>query len=160
MPSPDDLAEALANEGGFSLSPAGRWAHSGTMVSRAGTEQVHAGIATPSQIADYQTKHAAEFNRRGHYMGAWVESVPGNPNLRPGSPVPRKQTVLDVSQRFPAGHSDAANLQAHIHAQRAVFDVNKGDVSNTVPVLPMDYSHMDIEQVHYPKIRPMGSVVG
>lgn len=157
---PADLAETLANEGGFSLSPAGRWARSGTMVSRAGTETVHAGIASPSQISDYQTSHAAEFSRRGHYMGAWVESVAGNPNLRPGSPVPRKQTVLDVSQRFPADHADAANLQAHIHGQRAVFDVNKGDVTDTKPVLPMDYSHMDIEQVHYPKMRPMGSLVG
>lgn len=153
MVAPEELHEKLVSEGGFSVSPAGNWAHSGTMVSRAGTEVAHAGIAHPSQIADYQNKHADLLSKPGYYFGAWVEPKAGNPNLRPGSPVPRKETVLDISQRFPAGHADAANLQGAIHSQRAVFNVNSGEVKDITPVLPMDYSHMDIEQIHSPRLR-------
>ncbi len=157
---PSELASTLANEGGFSISAAGRSAHSGTMVSRAGTEEARAGIANPTQIADYQSRHAQEFQRRGRYFGAWVENKPGNPNLRPGSPVARRETVFDVSQRIPSGHADAANLQAHIHGQRAVFDVDRGDVKETTPVLPMDYSHMDLETIHSPQIRNASQIFG
>jgi hypothetical protein len=41
-----------------------------------------------------------------------------------------------------------------------MFDVNKGAVANTTPVLPMDYSHMDIEDIHSPQIRALPGITG
>ena len=144
---PRDLAHQLATEGGFSVSSAGRPARSGQMVARAGTEHIEPGIASESQIAEYQSKHAVAMSRRGYYMGGWVEDTPEG-----------KQTVLDVSQRFPTRVS--AQLQGAIQEQRAIYDVDKDYAPTVNPVLPTDWSSFDIEEVHHPQIRNMTQIMG
>ncbi len=146
---PEDLAEQLANEGGFSISAAGRPAHSGVMVSRSGAEETISGVASAGQIADYQQRHAAEFGRRGYYHGAWLEDTEGG----------GKQTVQDVSQRFP--NQISAQLQGAIHNQRALYDVGKGTYPEVDPILPFpDIGRFDIEEVHVPHIRHRSELSG
>lgn len=149
--SGEELHAMLRDSGGFSVSSAGRSPHSGQMMARSGTERIHPGIASPERLESYLADHHQHLNRRGYYVGGWVETTPEG----------HKQTVLDVSQRFPAGHDEAVNLQGVIHDQRAYYDVGTGEaIPVNRDVLPMDYSGLDIKDVHYPARRAMSQVVG
>jgi hypothetical protein len=160
---PMELAQRLSTEGGFSISDAGRPARSGVMVARRGSEETVPGLATASDIEGYQRRHAADVGRRGYYMGAWVEGDE-----------PKRQTVFDISQRFPREHREAAMLQGAVHGQRMLFDVDRGDVTPSahVPgenveqtgqqILPFsrrDIDAMDIKDVRYPQRRTTSQVL-
>jgi hypothetical protein len=118
------------------------------MVSRAGSEEIVPGIANADHVASYVSRHTRDVARRGYYLGAWAEDTPEG----------GKQTVFDISQRMP---KVSANLQGAIHNQRAVFDVNAGDVREVQPVLPYsDINRFDVEEIHAPKIRHRTEVFG
>lgn len=113
------LVESLRNEGGFSVSMAGKSPRRGVMVSRTGSESTFDGVPSERDLEGYVRQHARALADPGRYLGGWVDDG---------------KTYVDISDRWPEG-TEAADNALNANQQLAGYDVGAGEAYDTPPQL-------------------------
>jgi hypothetical protein len=122
----------LTRGGGFSVSRNGHEPDGGFMVAYSGDEEVFDASTVGTQtIGEYMSRHEADLNKPGSYLGGWVDHETG-------------KVYLDVSENVES--VDEAKRIGKDRKQIAIYDLDsdkeirlaRGHESHTLVFLPKD----------------------